>query len=73
MPRIMSFPETAAHWDGPALFLAGAESDYVRPEHRPTIKALFPGARFAKLPGAGHCMVRTLVPDVPEQGKEPVK
>ena len=54
MPHIMSFPDTNAHWDGRALFLSGAASDYVQPEHRDTIKSLFPSARFAKLPGAGH-------------------
>jgi pimeloyl-ACP methyl ester carboxylesterase len=36
------------------MFLAGAESDYVRPEYRNRIKALFPRAQFAKIPGAGH-------------------
>lgn len=54
MPTIMSFPETDAHWDGPALFLAGGGSDYVQPAHRARIRTLFPHARFAKLPGAGH-------------------
>ena len=54
MPEIMSFPEVDATWDGPSLFLTGAESDYVRPEHRERIKALFPKARFARIPGAGH-------------------
>ena len=54
MPKIMSFPDLAATWPGPALFLTGALSDYVRPEHRDRIRALFPGARFAKIPGAGH-------------------
>ncbi len=54
MPKIMSFPDTTAHWDGPTLFLTGAESDYVLPEHRDKIRALFPKARFAKIPGAGH-------------------
>lgn len=54
MPKIMSFPDTTAQWDGPALFLTGAESDYVLPEHRDKIRALFPKARFAKIPGAGH-------------------
>lgn len=54
MPKIMGFPEIHAHWDGPALFLAGADSDYVLPEHRDKIKTLFPAARFAKIPGAGH-------------------
>ncbi|SPH17122.1 Esterase YbfF [Defluviimonas aquaemixtae] len=54
MERIIGWPETEGQFDGPALFLTGAESDYVRPEHRGTIKKLFPAARFAKLRGAGH-------------------
>ena len=36
------------------LFLTGADSQYVLPEHRETIRALFPKARFAKIPDAGH-------------------
>lgn len=54
MPEIMSFPETDAQWPGTALFLSGAASDYVRPEHRPAILARFPAARFARIPKAGH-------------------
>ena len=54
MPKIMSFPETEARFEGPTLFLTGAESDYVQPGHRETIKTLFPKARFAKIPNAGH-------------------
>ena len=54
MPNIMGFPELDAQWQGPALFLSGGESDFVLPEHRAKIRALFPGARFAKIPGAGH-------------------
>ena len=34
--------------------LTGAESDYVTRAHRDPIRALFPKARFASLPGAGH-------------------
>ena len=41
-------------FDAPALFLAGADSDYVRPEHRPAIRAAFPQAVIARIPGAGH-------------------
>ncbi|MEI7713903.1 MAG: alpha/beta fold hydrolase [Rhodospirillales bacterium] len=41
-------------YEGPALFVAGAESDYVRTEHRPAIRALFPRARFVGVKGAGH-------------------
>ncbi len=54
MHHIMSFPDVDARWEGRALFLSGASSDYVQPEHRGRIKTLFSGARFAKLPGAGH-------------------
>ena len=54
MPKILGFPQVAGRFDGPALFLAGAQSDYVRPEHRPAILAAFPAARFAELKGAGH-------------------
>lgn len=54
MPKIMDFPEIEGVFEGPTLFLTGAESDYVLPEHRAAIRAMFPAARFAKLPGAGH-------------------
>lgn len=54
MPFLVGWPEIVGRFDGPVLFLSGAESGYVRPEHRPAIKALFPAARFAKIPGAGH-------------------
>ncbi|MDU8909898.1 alpha/beta fold hydrolase [Aestuariicoccus sp. MJ-SS9] len=54
MPQILGFPQIDASFDGPVLFLSGAQSDYVLPEHRERIRALFPKARFAKIPGAGH-------------------
>ncbi|KIT15539.1 alpha/beta fold hydrolase [Jannaschia aquimarina] len=54
MERIVGFPEVHGRFEGPTLFLSGGESDYVRPEHRERIKSLFPKARFASLPGAGH-------------------
>lgn len=54
MPRITGWPEVTGRFDGPALFLTGALSAYVQPEHRAAIKALFPAARLAKIPGAGH-------------------
>ncbi|MBA84020.1 alpha/beta fold hydrolase [Thalassobius sp. S69A] len=54
MPKILSFPEIEATYQGPALFLSGGDSDYVKHEDRPRIKALFPQASFAKIPGAGH-------------------
>jgi len=54
MPNIVGWPGTTGQFDGPALFLTGGLSDYVLPEHRATIRALFPHARFAKLPDVGH-------------------
>jgi pimeloyl-ACP methyl ester carboxylesterase len=54
MPKIVGWPDTEGRFDGPALFLTGAESHYVQPEHRDRIRRLFPKARFAKIPGAGH-------------------
>ena len=56
MPEISGFPEPAAggSFAGPALFVAGEHSSYVRPEYRPAIERLFPQARVVQVPGAGH-------------------
>ena len=55
MDKIIGWPEQiTGQFDKPALFLSGGASDYVRRTHRDGIKSLFPAARFAKLPGAGH-------------------
>ncbi|TGD44279.1 alpha/beta fold hydrolase [Pseudotabrizicola sediminis] len=54
MPKIVGWPGTTGQFDGPTLFLTGADSHYVKPEYRDTIRALFPSARFAKIPGTGH-------------------
>ena len=54
MADIVGFPEVSGVFNGPVLFLTGAQSTYVLPEHRPRIRALFPHARFAKIPDCGH-------------------
>lgn len=54
MPKIVGWPATHGQFPNPTLFLTGALSHYVRPEHREVIRTLFPKARFAKLPDAGH-------------------
>lgn len=54
MDRILGFPDVSGQFDRPCLFLSGGQSDYVLPEHRPIIRGLFPKARFAKMPSAGH-------------------
>lgn len=54
MAKIVGWPGTEGVFDHPTLFLTGGLSAYVLPEHRATIRALFPKARFARIPGAGH-------------------
>ena len=54
MPGILGFPDTDATWDGPALFLRGARSGYVRPAHHDAIRARFPRARVEEVADAGH-------------------
>ena len=69
MPKITGWPGTLGRFDAPTLFLAGSESQYIRPEHRDTIRALFPKARFASLNGAGHW----LHADKPREFEETVR
>jgi pimeloyl-ACP methyl ester carboxylesterase len=56
MPDLVGFPGVPAGtvYQGPALFVAGARSDYVRPEHERNIHALFPAAELVRIPDAGH-------------------
>jgi pimeloyl-ACP methyl ester carboxylesterase len=64
MPEIMSFPEppAGARYAGPALFVTGGRSDYVRPEHHAEILRLFPHARIETIPDIGH-WVQAEAPD----------
>ncbi len=54
LPRIEAWEEETASYGGPALFVTGARSDYVLPEHRPAILRHFPAARFVAIKDAGH-------------------
>lgn len=55
LPEIEAWDAPAgARYPGPVLILTGDRSDYVRQEHRPAIRALFPAARFVTLKDAGH-------------------
>jgi pimeloyl-ACP methyl ester carboxylesterase len=54
MPVITNWPTVNGSFPRAALFLTGADSHYVRPEHRETIRTLFPRARFVKIPDTGH-------------------
>jgi esterase len=56
MPRLVDFPAIppGRAYQGPALFIAGSLSDYLRPEFEPTIRGLFPNAEIANIDNAGH-------------------
>ncbi len=54
LPRIEHWDDAAGSYTGPALFVTGARSDYVLPDHRPAILRLFPAARFVAIKDAGH-------------------
>jgi len=54
MDDIIGFPKVSGTFDGLTVFLSGAASDYVSRDHRDIIKPLFPNAKFAKIPEAGH-------------------
>lgn len=49
-----ALPDPYARYGGPALFVRGERSDYLRPDHAAAIKGLFPRARFETVPDAGH-------------------
>ncbi len=54
MPQIIGWPGIEGRVNVPALFLTGAMSRYVLPEHEAGIRALFPAARISSVAGAGH-------------------
>jgi pimeloyl-ACP methyl ester carboxylesterase len=47
-------PPAGASFDGPVLWIAGANSTYVLPEDRPHMDALFPATRLVRIKDAGH-------------------
>jgi esterase len=55
-PDIVGFPDLGAGvaYQGPTLFVAGARSNYIQPEHERLIHRLFPQARIERIKGAGH-------------------
>lgn len=56
MRDLCGFPQQlhARQYAGPALFVAGQHSDYIRPESRAGIARLFPQARVQQIDDAGH-------------------
>ena len=49
-----SDPALGAHFDGPVVWIAGDESDYVLPEHAPAMRRLFPRTVLVTIKGANH-------------------
>jgi pimeloyl-ACP methyl ester carboxylesterase len=47
-------PPPGATFDGPVLWMAGANSTYVLDEDRPHMDALFPATRLVRIKNAGH-------------------
>ena len=45
---------SGAVYEGPALFVRGANSDYIRDTDWPLIQKLFPQAELRTIPNAGH-------------------
>ncbi|MBW4022144.1 MAG: alpha/beta fold hydrolase [Proteobacteria bacterium] len=54
MAAIQGWEDGGAPYPGPALFVTGGKSAYVPPSAHDAVRALFPQARFAALPEAGH-------------------
>jgi pimeloyl-ACP methyl ester carboxylesterase len=55
-PHIAGFPDlpVGTDYSGPALFIAGACSNYIQPAHEPIIRRLFPQTQISHIEGAGH-------------------
>lgn len=56
LPRIGRFPGEldAASYDGPVLWVAGADSPYIKEEHAERMRSLFPRVRKVTVKDAGH-------------------
>jgi esterase len=54
IPDLEGWIDLPGTYTGPSLFVTGAHSDYVRPEHRPIIRSQFPAARFVAIKNASH-------------------
>ncbi len=54
LPHIAEYVPNGNPYQGPTLFIAGGESNYILPEDRDEILKRFPRARIVTIPGAGH-------------------
>ena len=55
LDEVADWPDVGeGSYPGPVLWVAGAESPYIRPEHHDRMHGLFPAVRLVTIPGAGH-------------------
>ena len=55
LDQMGGWPDLAAPpYLGPVIWLAGAKSNYVRPDYAPAMRALFPRVRLVTIKDAGH-------------------
>lgn len=55
LDEVADWPDVGeVSYPGPVLWVAGAESPYIRPEHHDRMHGLFPAVRLVTIPGAGH-------------------
>ena len=54
VPDLEGWVDMPGRYDGPTVFVTGAQSDYVLAEHRRVIRGMFPSARFVAIKNAGH-------------------
>lgn len=54
MAEIVGWPDVHGIFTGATLFVGGANSDYIQPEHRESIKYYFPNALITHIKDAGH-------------------
>lgn len=54
LPAISGWPHPAGTYEGPVLWLRGADSSYVRDEHVRPMTRMFPRTQLTTVPDAGH-------------------
>ncbi|WP_233007243.1 alpha/beta fold hydrolase [Rheinheimera faecalis] len=52
--QLLEAPPSKGPYKGPTLFIKGAESDYLLPEHQSLIRQLFPHSKAKVIMGTGH-------------------
>lgn len=52
--NLAAAPTAEAPFEGPVLFIKGADSAYIQEKHKATIRELFPASEIAVIEGVGH-------------------